>query len=31
MIKIFDIHRPGHDGQDIKTTPSRKSKEGQKG
>ncbi|GES93892.1 telomerase Cajal body protein 1-like [Rhizophagus clarus] len=31
MIKIFDLHRPGRDGQDIKTTPSRKSKEGQKG
>ena len=31
MIKIFDLHRPGHDGQDCKTTPSRQSKEGQKG
>ncbi|CAB4431407.1 unnamed protein product [Rhizophagus irregularis] len=31
MIKIFDLDRPGRDGQDIKTTPSRKSKEGQKG
>ncbi|CAG8528873.1 7927_t:CDS:10 [Funneliformis mosseae] len=31
MIKIFDSHRPGRDGEDCKTTPSRKSKEGQKG
>ncbi|CAI2175811.1 1769_t:CDS:10 [Funneliformis geosporum] len=24
MIKIFDSHRPGRDGEDVKTTPSRK-------